>query len=524
MIGVQKRYAVRDTRGVDRLGPPLFAGLLVVYAFLTWTLSRRKLMWNDELYTYYIARLPSMHDVWNALMARGEQTPPLFFAITRLSFRLFGVNLLSIRLPEILAFLAMTVCLYVFARRRMSSMSALCAAAFPLVTTAFPYAYEARPYGLVLGFAALALLSWQTATSAEGRARPFAVACLAASLAAAVSSHYYGVFVLVPLALGEAVRIVTRRRLDMAVWGALVISVVPLVWHLPLIKAGTAYAGAFWSPPRWGNLPDFYRDLLTPALIPVAAILILGTIQRAAVDESPSPTRDGERTLPLHELAAIVGFVLIPVVSVGAAELVTGAFVNRYALAAVIGLSALAGLSTEVAFRQRPAARGLVAVSLAAWFVVSQAHELRRPTGASLPVSPAAIARPMEWVAAVPERDLPLVVADPHNFTVLSHYGAPAITSRIVYLADPDCALKVLGHNSVERGMVDLIEPWFHMNVVPFEPFVATHSRFLVYGNFVGLGFLNWLAPELRARGWHMELLNHDGGDMLLVASHESPR
>ncbi len=237
MIGVEERYDVRDTRGVDRLGGPLFAGLSVVYALLTWTLSRRKLMWNDELYTYYIARLPSMHDVWNALMARGEQTPPLFFAITRLSFRLFGVNQFSIRLPEILAFWAMMVCVYVFARRRMSSMSALCAAAFPLVTTAFPYTYEARAYGLVLGFAALALLSWQTATSAASRARLFAVACLAASLAAAVSSHYYGVFVLVPLALGEAVRTVTRRRLDMAVWAALAISVVPLAWHLPLMQS-----------------------------------------------------------------------------------------------------------------------------------------------------------------------------------------------------------------------------------------------------------------------------------------------
>src|SRR5207342_35728 len=147
----------------------------------------------------------------------------------------------------------------------------------------------------------------------------------------------------------------------------------------------------------------------------------LWTIYRAAVGDGPSPTGNGERTLPLHELAAIVGFVLIPFVSVVAAKLVTGAFVNRYALAAVIGLSALAGLSTELAFRRRPAARGLVAACLAAWFVVSQTRELRHPTG----VSPATVARPEEWVAAVPDRDLPLVVADPHNFTVLSHYGAP---------------------------------------------------------------------------------------------------
>src|SRR5947209_3486608 len=126
MIGVDAGRDVRDTRAIERLGVPMFAGVSAAYALLTWALARRKLMWNDELYTYYIARLPSMHDVWNALMARGEQTPPLFFAITRLSFRVFGINHVSIRLPEIVAFWTMTVALYVFARRRMSSMSALC--------------------------------------------------------------------------------------------------------------------------------------------------------------------------------------------------------------------------------------------------------------------------------------------------------------------------------------------------------------------------------------------------------------
>ena len=521
MIDVDARHAVRD-RGVERLVVPMFVGLSVVYALLTWGLARRKLMWNDELYTYYIARLPSMHDVWNALMSRGEQTPPFFFVITRLSFRLFGVNHVSIRLPEILAFWTMTVCLYVFVRRRMSAISALCAAAFPLVTMAFPYAYEARPYGLVLGFAALALLSWQAATNTAGRARVLTLVCLTASLAAVVSTHYYGVFVLVPLALGEAVRTITSRRLDIAVWAALAIAVVPLAWHLPLIKAGTAYSGAFWSPPQWVNVPDFYLDLLAPALIPVGAILTLAAIHHAVFGPGTSPSDDDERRpLPLHEIAAIAGFLFIPLASVVAAKLVTGAFVNRYALAAVIGVSVIAGLTTELAFRRRPAVRPLVAACLAGWFVLSQARELVQPTGVSLPVRPVSVARPAEWVAAVGDRDLPLVVADPHSFIVLSHYGAHGITPRIVYLADPDRALKLLGHNSVERGMVDLIQPWFHMNVVRFEPFVAEHTRFLVYGNFVQQSFLNWLLPELRARGWHTELLNNAGDDMLLLASRE---
>ena len=187
----------------------------------------------------------------------------------------------------------------------------------------------------------------------------------------------------------------------------------------------------------------------------------------------------------------------------------------------VLACSVFAGIGAELGARRRPALSFFVAVCLGGWFVLSQARELIAPTGVSQPVSAAAIARPAEWVASIPDRDLPVVIADAHTFTVLSHYGAPEMTSRIVYLADPDRALKILGHNSVERGMVDLLKPWFHMNVVPFEPFIAEHSRFLVYGDFVRLGFLNWLAPELTARGIHTELLNRAGDNMLLLAYRE---
>ena len=79
---------------------------------------------------------------------------------------------------------------------------------------AYLYAFEARAYGLVLGFAALALLSWQSV--ALGRRRVLSLVCLAGGLSAAVSSHYYGIFVILPLALGEASRSVSRRRVDLA--------------------------------------------------------------------------------------------------------------------------------------------------------------------------------------------------------------------------------------------------------------------------------------------------------------------
>ena len=448
----------------------------------------------------------------------------MFYVITRLALNVFGVNNIAIRAPEMIAFWLTSVCLYVIVARRMSRASAVCAAAFPLVTSAFMYVYQARPYALVLGFTAVSFLLWQiAASSTTPRVRIVSLVGLALSLAAAVCSHYYGVFVLLPLGLGETVRGVRSRRADVAMWFALAASVAPLVWHASLIKAAMAYSGTFWSPPQWVNAADFYQDLLRPALIPVMGIAILAALQAQLVQSRRESATGDQPTMPIHELAAAGGFVLLPVVCVIVAKVVTGAFVNRYALPAVIGFGVLAGVCTEVVFARRPVLRVAAAAGLCGWFVLAQAREWVEPTGFSQPFPPASVSRPAEWVSAIRERDLPVAIADAHTFTMLSYYGAPAIQPRIVYLADPDRALARLGHNSVERGMLDLLKPWFHMNVVPFEPFLARHSRFLVYGDFVKLAFLNWLEPELRARGMHLELLNRAGDNMLLLASRDAP-
>ena len=254
---------------------------------------------------------------------------------------------------------------------------------FPLVTTAYPYAFEARAYGLMLGFSALALLSWQTAAMG-GRWRWAAIVGLAASVSLTLSSHYYGVFVLLPIALGEMVRTLERRRLDAPVWAALLVSVTPLLWYLDLIRAGADYTGAFWSPPQWVNLPDFYSDLLAPALLPAAALLIVGSV--VAAMQRSTPRELVERmalTPPVHEVAAAFGFALIPAVCLVVAKVATGAFVNRYALTAVVGFAVLAGFGSALWFRRQPAMRLLAVACVAGWFVLSQARELVNPTGST---------------------------------------------------------------------------------------------------------------------------------------------
>jgi hypothetical protein len=57
--------------------------------------------------------------------------------------------------------------------------------------------------------------------------------------------------------------------------------------------------------------------------------------------------------------------------------------------------------------------------------------------------------------------------------------------------------------------MVDLVGPWLRLLVKPYEPYIASHPRFWLYGN---LGWLSWITDELRADGLRIELR-----DLLLV-------
>ena len=129
--------------------------------------------------------------------------------------------------------------------------------------------------GLVLGFSALALLSWQTAAMGGAGAGRRSSAWRRVSLT--LSSHYYGVFVLLPIALGEMVRTLERRRLDAPVWAALLVSVAPLRGP-GLSRSRCGLRRGVLVAAAVGGLPEFYSDLLAPALLPAAALLIVGSV------------------------------------------------------------------------------------------------------------------------------------------------------------------------------------------------------------------------------------------------------
>jgi hypothetical protein len=56
----------------------ILCGFSTLYLVITGLLASRTLMWNDELFTFYISRLPTLSHVWSALLTGAEVIPPFF--------------------------------------------------------------------------------------------------------------------------------------------------------------------------------------------------------------------------------------------------------------------------------------------------------------------------------------------------------------------------------------------------------------------------------------------------------------
>jgi hypothetical protein len=137
---------------------------------------------------------------------------------------------LGYRLPSILGFLGTISCIYVILSRRVDQLSALVGATFVLCTPLASFAYEARPYALMLGCISAAMLAWQRTDDSK-----LYSLLLTLAMAAAVSVHYYAVLVWPAFVIAEASVWVFKRRFRIGAWAALVVSALALLFFAKLL-------------------------------------------------------------------------------------------------------------------------------------------------------------------------------------------------------------------------------------------------------------------------------------------------
>src|ERR1035438_3518163 len=119
------RSAERIVAGLERYRYLLILAFVVLYALLTSYRAGRKLFWYDEIFTFYLSRLPDVSSLWSALKMGADFNPPLFYLITHYSQALFGEGHLGTRMPEIFGFGVFCICLYRFISSRTSVLAGL---------------------------------------------------------------------------------------------------------------------------------------------------------------------------------------------------------------------------------------------------------------------------------------------------------------------------------------------------------------------------------------------------------------
>lgn len=548
-------------RGVDRIVlVALLVGAASYCALVAWLAAERPLG-NDELFTLYFSRLPGFDDVWRELETGVEQTPPFFYLVTRASLRMFGDNDVALRLPELGAVLLAAGCMLAVVARRSTLVHGTIAALLLLATQAGFYAYEARPYALVLGFVALCFLLWQLRLDGGG---PLVVTGLALAATAAVATHYYAVLALLPFVVAEATRAVGRRRLDVAVAGAFAVSLVPLLVAAPLIEAARAYSGSFWTEYSWRSPVEFNgwlftrsaieavpllelsvlvwlacglalhtlllselesaerRRVVTRVSLALAAVALVGLVAfrvagsdvsvatvlvaliglAAVVTVGVLQLRTPETSRSpsgsaLPEIVAASAFLAVPLVAVVLAEITTGAYTPRYALPAVLGVVVLLPLALHRLEGVRIVASLVVAVLLVV--VVGRSYWNQADDIRTATRAQADLLGSLQRI--VDGTDLAIAVADPHDFFELSHYAPPALRARVLHLSDQRAALQYTGSASTEDGLV-VLSRFAPLDVRRFGPYVESNARFLL---LLAVRQGNWVVRALERDGRALE-------------------
>jgi hypothetical protein len=242
----------------------ILAGLVAVALVVRLLASRG--LWLDEATSVSQAKLPFGQMLEQ--LRDGDVHPPLHHSILWVTVRLLGTSELAVRLPSILATVALVPLLHLLGRELYDHRAGLAAAALATVAPfCVWYADEARMYGLFMLFATLALLM-QVRAIRRDRRIDWALYALAA--AALVWTQYFGALFVLAQQLGFAAA-VWQRRVRIVHWLAamagLALLVAPLLsFAMHQFNVNESSGKGFSAPSQAGASASQNEGLATPSI------------------------------------------------------------------------------------------------------------------------------------------------------------------------------------------------------------------------------------------------------------------
>ncbi len=464
--------------------------------------AAQKPFWFDELCTTYICRLPTFGQSWAAVLHGVDFNPPFFYMVQRATRALFGDGQIAMRVPEMLGFWGLSVCLFRFARKHGGLAGAWIAMTLPTLTGAYFYASEARPHGLILGFLGIALVCWQ-----EMQERPSDWRWrlgFAAALEAAYLTHCYAVCLVLPFALAEGWRTLRTKNVHWLEWWTLalppaiaVMSFLPLLRSYRSIVGGTGFGERMFAP-GIPALLSYYSFVLTPCVPVVLAVLAACAVRQLSRGAELKREPAGRATE--EELALTLGLVLLPCFGVLLGLAIHGPFFARYFLGGVAGCALLLAYASGFGGSQRVTflVAGLAAALLVqrAGSTAWEAHK-GAPIGMVEPSTGFVFStKPGDPLANFPllrsERSggQPIMVTAQLDFLYFTHY-APRLRPRLYSVSASQKALPY--------RLFQALQAWCRADFNPvetYDEFLSKHTDFEIYGTYDDLHVLSELSKE----------------------------
>jgi hypothetical protein len=485
-----------------------FTILSLLYFAVVATLSHVKLLWLDELITLHIAGLGSASSIWRALASAADPNPPLTHLAVLGSLRLFGDHELALRLPAILGYWVGILSLFLFLRRRLPAIWSLAGTILSMANAAFDYSYESRSYGIFYGLAMLALLCWSRAVdpAASTTRRRICLCGMAIALAAGICTNYFAVLAFLPIAGGELVRSLRRRRFSPHVWIAWAIAATPLLAFHSLIQASVhRFAPHAWNKVSIGTAFDAYTQMVEVILFPVVALLVIAAsvyflstlcphcrrmllpawLASLADTQADARVRTDSFSFPPHELAAAFLLMIYPFLGYLVASVHGGMLSPRFVIPVCLGFAIAGTAAAHHVFGRLPHAGAIALVLVFATFVGRVCA-----IGLSYSSQKQCFYQVLRQLSTA-SGNQPIAVPDPLMALTLAHYAPHSIASRIVFPIDFPAIRLFRGEDSPEENL------WagrnlYHMAIVPLAEFQRSAGDYLILASDG-----NWLVRDL---------------------------
>ena len=480
--------------------PLLLAAYLGWLAVVVRKFAAVRPLWYDELFTLHLARVASPRELLGHLATGVDLNPPLLYVLTRASVLVFGEAAWAIRLPALLGLLLGLIGFYAFLRRHCGAMVALTALSVSIAPVKiWAYFLEARPYGLVFGFAGLALVCWQRAGEGPPRRRWLISLALAAVLG--VSSHYYFVTVLAALGVAEVARLLAIRRLDYAPTLALACGGVALLAWQPLWSvAPRDYAAGFWAKTTFNK--SSVQETLALFLEPALAVPVLLAVVAAFLLARRASAEGG---MPRHQVIALCALALTPVLGVFLGATLTGGFYFRYVLPAVFGFAGLFALTLDRVGRGAALPLGFAFLAFGGFGLPVD----RKPYREFFQHEANGIVEQTTFL----EMHCPsqrVVIETGFDFGRIWHYNTRSF--QPLFLADADLALLYTKTDTTERAVEKLKRVTAVPALTPAELMLELKTGKAVY--YYGPGTA-WGYNDLTGRGVRFEKVTEQGANKL---------